>query len=72
MRLSKKVVIKGNCKYVTAQKGDSFWPLQNIETGASKLPKLYNLSNDIGEKNILADQFLEKVKELEMILSEML
>ncbi|MNP92698.1 Arylsulfatase [compost metagenome] len=63
-------VIKGNWKYIQARKGDAFWPLQNIETGTSELSQLYDLSNDIGEKNNLASQFPEKVKELKMILDE--
>ncbi|MDR6844676.1 arylsulfatase [Flavobacterium granuli] len=65
-------VIKGNWKYIKAQKGDSFWPLQNIETGTSELPQLYDLRKDIGEINNLASQFPEKVKELEKFLNEKL
>lgn len=65
-------VIKGDWKYIKANKGDAFWALQNIETGASELPQLYNLSNDLGEKNNLASQFPERVKELEKILNEYL
>lgn len=63
-------IIKANWKYIKPHKGDAYLALTNIESGSSDIPQLYDLSNDIGEKTNLAQQFPEKVKELELILDE--
>ena len=42
----------------------------NIETGNATIPQLYNLKDDIGEKNNVANQFPEKVAALELLLKQ--
>ncbi|HRN49101.1 MAG TPA: arylsulfatase, partial [Niabella sp.] len=44
--------------------------LVNIELGNLKAPQLYNLNNDRGEKNNLANRYPEKVKELQEMLEK--
>jgi arylsulfatase A len=36
----------------------------NIEPGNDEMPQLYDLGKDIGEKNNIAAQYPEKVKEM--------
>ena len=42
----------------------------NIELGNSKEPQLYNLVEDMGERNNLAAQYPEKVAELAAMLEQ--
>jgi hypothetical protein len=42
----------------------------NIETGNAVIAQLYNLKDDIGEKNNLATQYPEKVTALELLLKQ--
>ncbi|WP_294958403.1 arylsulfatase [uncultured Flavobacterium sp.] len=63
-------VIKGNWKYIKANNGRDFLKLKNIETGNFSQPQLYDLKKDPGEKDNLASEFPEIVKELDFILSE--
>lgn len=44
--------------------------LTNIETGNLSTPQLYNLKDDVGEKNNLAEKYPEKVKEMEAVLKK--
>lgn len=57
-------IIKDGWKYITPSKGQAYDKLVAIETGCLPTPQLYNLKEDIGEKNNLADQYPDKVKEL--------
>lgn len=61
-------VIQNDWKYISPSAGESFYSLTGIESGNSSKPQLYNLKEDIGEKNNLADRYPEKVKEMETIL----
>ena len=56
----------GDWKYVSPQQGTTPDWLKNkdVETGLSEQEKLYNLKNDIGEKNNIAGQHPEIVKEM--------
>lgn len=65
-------VIHGDWKLISPHPGPAKTPehLTNIETGNSDKPQLYNLKEDIGERNDLADKYPEKVKELEGMLEE--
>jgi hypothetical protein len=63
-------IIKGNWKYIEPNKGEAVATLVNIETGNFPGPQLYDLNKDIGEKNNLADQYPDKVKELSDLLNE--
>lgn len=65
-------IIKGDWKYITLSKGPANTGslLTNIETGNSSLPQLYNLKDDIGEKNNLSEKYPEKVKEMSALLEK--
>ena len=63
-------IIKNDWKYIRPGDGEAFFKLTATESGNSKSPQLYNLKNDIGEKNNLAEQNKEIVEELEKLLSE--
>lgn len=63
-------VIKGNWKYIAPSNGPSFMKDKNMQTGDSKIPQLYNLKDDIGEKNNLAAKYPDKVKELADLLTK--
>ncbi len=57
-------LIKGTWKYIEPSKGARFNPNTNTELGNDPLPQLYDLANDLGEKNNVAGQHPEKVQEL--------
>lgn len=63
-------VIKDNWKYIAPGNGPANTGplLTNIETGNLPAPQLYNLKEDIGEKNNLAGQYPDKVNELAALL----
>lgn len=63
-------LVKNNWKYIEPAKGPKVEKLTNIESGTNDNPQLYNLKNDIGEKNNLATQHPEIVKELSAILQK--
>lgn len=57
-------IVKGTWKYIEPNKGPALNKLTNIELGNNLQPQLYDLKNDPGEKNNLADKHPEIVKEL--------
>ncbi|MEO5996801.1 MAG: sulfatase-like hydrolase/transferase [Chitinophagaceae bacterium] len=57
-------IVKDDWKYIAPDNGNAMDTLTNIELGNNPLSQLYNLKNDIGEKNNLAEKYPEKVKEL--------
>jgi len=59
----------GNWKYIKPIDGPAIYPSTNIESGFSKKPQLYDLDKDKEERNNVASQFPEKVKEYETILN---
>lgn len=63
-------VIKDNWKYIAPNNGPANTDplLTNIETGNLSAPQLYNLKEDVGEKNNLASKYPEKVNELAALL----
>lgn len=63
-------IIKGDWKYIEPGKGPAVAQYVNIELGNSPQPQLYNLKADIGEQQNLADQYPDKVKELQLLLEE--
>jgi arylsulfatase A-like enzyme len=58
-------IISGDWKYIEPGNGPAITHLTNIETGNNAMPQLYNLKEDIGEINNLAEKFPEKVTELQ-------
>jgi arylsulfatase A-like enzyme len=67
---STMALIQGNWKYIVPAKGPKVSAFTNIEMGNDPDPQLYNLKEDIGERNNLAAENPEKVKELEMLLEK--
>lgn len=63
--LQSLALVKDDWKYIEPSNAPRMDTLTNIELGNSKLPQLYNLKNDIGEKNNLAEKYPEKVKEMQ-------
>jgi arylsulfatase A-like enzyme len=57
-------IIQGNWKYISPGPGPAINPLVNIELGNNMKPQLYNLKNDIGERNNLAEENPEILKKL--------
>lgn len=63
-------LVKDNWKYIEPNKGVAYYKLTDTETGNSEQPQLYNLTEDIGEKNNVAEKYPEKVKELATLLEQ--
>ena len=63
-------LIQGDWKYIQPGKGAKFNKSTNIEMGNDTEPQLYNLRDDLGEKNSRAAQNPEKVKEMAALLQK--
>ncbi len=63
-------IVDGDWKYIVPSIGNTITSATNIETGISVGPQLYNLKDDIGEKNNLANQYPEKVAAMALILQQ--
>lgn len=63
-------VVKDNWKYITPNKGPALFGGVNIESGNSESVQLYNLKNDVGEQNNLAEKYPERVKEMAALLEK--
>jgi arylsulfatase A-like enzyme len=61
-------LIKGDWKYIEPSKGEKYMKHTDTETGNDPAPQLYDLRTDIGEKNNVAAQHPEKVRELASML----
>jgi len=61
---------KGNWKYIQPSKEDMSWikTIRFSESGILPVPQLYNLADDIGETKNLADQYPERVTEMDSIV----
>jgi arylsulfatase A-like enzyme len=64
-------LVQGHWKYIRPHPGPALMQDVGIETGSAPYPQLYNLKDDIGEKNNLAAQYPEKVKELDNLLERL-
>ncbi len=62
-------IIQGKWKYIEPSNGSAINKNTNTETGNSKQPQLYDLSIDKAEKNNVAEQFPEIVKQLQVLLA---
>lgn len=63
-------VRSGEWKFIPASQGAKFDRYTNTELGNDSVDQLYNLSNDPGEKNNLAEKYPEKVKEMKVLLEK--
>ncbi len=67
---SSLAVSDGQWKYIMPNNGPSYNKLTNTELGNSKEEQLYNLREDIGERNNVASEFPEKVAEMKALLEQ--
>lgn len=63
-------IVKDDWKFIPPNDGKPLDELVNIETGNAIEDQLYNLKEDLEEKNNLAQKFPEKVKELSELLNK--
>lgn len=63
-------IVKGDWKYIEPNNGIAYYKLTDTETGNLSSAQLYNLKNDIGEKENVADQNPEIVKDLSGLLQK--
>jgi len=63
-------LIKGHWKYIEPNKGPKINRSVNIELGNDPNPQLYNLKDDLGERNNLAAEHPQRVKELASLLQK--
>ncbi len=63
-------IVKDEMKYISPSNGQAYYELTNTESGLSPQDQLYNLRNDIGEKNNIATNFPGKVAELKLLLEK--
>jgi arylsulfatase A-like enzyme len=63
-------IVKDEWKYIKPNNGAAYYKLTGTESGNSPQQQLYNLKDDAGEKNNLAEKYSDKVKELEVLLDE--
>lgn len=57
-------LVQGGWKYISPSQQGAYNPLTGIETGNLTEPQLYNLREDIGERNNLASQHPDKVQQM--------
>jgi arylsulfatase A len=63
-------ITKGDWKYIVPNKMSSYNKETNIETGNDSKPQLYNLRNDLGERNNLANKYPAIVKQLASLIEK--
>jgi len=63
-------IVKDNWKYIQPNDGPAYYELTGTESGNAVTPQLYDLTKDMGEKNNIANQYAEKLKELETLLTQ--
>jgi len=63
-------IIKGEWKYIEPSNGPRMNKNTNIELGNNPQPQLYNLKDDLGERNNIAEKHPDKVTELSSLLEK--
>ncbi|MEO7463808.1 MAG: arylsulfatase [Ferruginibacter sp.] len=66
--LESMAVLSGGWKFIAPNNGNKMDTLTNIELGNSRQPQLFNLKEDIGEKNNLAEKYPAKLREMQALL----
>ena len=61
-------IVQDNWKYIESNKEQAVNVLTNTALGNSRQAQLYDLKNDIGEKNNLAEKYPQKLSELVKLL----
>lgn len=67
---SSLAVYDGEWKYISPCNGAPYYKLTNTESGNSKQEQLYNIREDIGERNNVAEMHAKKILKLKKILEE--
>jgi arylsulfatase A len=67
---SSMAMLWNNWKYIVPTTGSPILQPMNIESGRSTSPQLYDLKNDIGERNNLAEKHPDLVAKLAAMLEE--
>jgi len=67
-----KMLRRGNWTYLSPSEGAPFRKEERIETGLSKDPQLYNMDYDIGQRENVAWDYKEVVKDMEARLQEIM
>ncbi len=63
-------IIKGDWKYIEPSEGPAYNPFVQIELGNSPIPQVYNLKEDIGERENVALENPQIVRELSLLLNK--
>lgn len=63
-------ITQNNWKYIEPNNGPAYYKATDTESGNDPKPQLYDLANDIGERNNLAGKYPEKVNELSRLLEQ--
>jgi len=63
-------IIQENWKYIEPSNREPYDKYVNIELGNNKMPQLYDMQKDRGEKNNLAEKYPDKIKELAALLKK--
>ena len=63
-------IVKDNWKYIKPGDGPAYYALTDTESGNAVSPQLYDLAEDKGEKNNLAEKHTGKVRELRDLLQQ--
>ena len=63
-------LVRGSWKYIEPGPGAKILKTTNTETGADPQPQLYNLTTDLAERQNVATEHAEKVRELAELLQE--
>jgi arylsulfatase A-like enzyme len=61
-------LVQGNWKYIEPSKGQAYAKFTNTELGNDPTPQLYNLSNDLGERKNVANQYPDRVQQMKQQL----
>lgn len=68
--LQPNALLEGDWKYIAPSKGPERNELTNIDLGNRPYPQLFNLRQDLGEQHNLAEQYPEKVAQMDALLEE--
>ncbi|MEZ0608652.1 arylsulfatase [Fibrella sp. WM1] len=63
-------IVQKNWKYIEPSKGPAYSKFTDTEYGNDPNPQLYNLANDLGEKQNLASQYPDRVQHLKEQLQQ--
>jgi arylsulfatase A len=65
-------IVQGAWKYIEPRNGQAYAKFTDTELGNDPKPQLYNLTDDLGEKRNVADQYPERVQQMKQQLQQIL